>query len=187
MKKYCLENEKVIKSYIEVKRFKFAESTISQILKAIEKYQEFTSYKDFKQFNFKTVNKYVKYLRDSDLSVSTINGYLTYLRNFLEWLSSQTGYKSRIRLDVVELLSINNNELNQLNKSINKDYPTLEQAKTIFNMVEINNDVDRRDKALIALATLTGMRSESLRTLTLGAIDIQKMEIFQSVKTGVKT
>jgi len=187
VKKYCSENEKVIKNYIEVKRFKFAESTISQILKAIEKYQEFTSYKDFKQFNIKSVNHYVRHLRDSKLSVSTINGYLTSLRNFFEWLCSQTGYKSRIKLDVVELLSINNNELNQLNKSINKDYPTLEQAKTIFSAVKINNDVDRRDKALIATAILTGMRSESLRTLTLGAIDIQKKEIFQSVKTGVKT
>ena len=187
MKKYCLENERVIRSYIEVKRFRLAESTISQILNAIEKYQEFTEYKDFKQFDLKSVNKYVRYLRDLKLSVSTINGCLTYLRNFLEWLSSQTGYKSRIKLDVVELLSINNNELNQLNKSINKDYPTIEQAKTIFDAVTVKNEVDRRDKALIAFATLTGIRSEALRTLTLGSIDIQKMEVFQSKKMGVKT
>jgi len=187
MKKYCLENERVIKNYIEVKRFRLAESTISQMLNAIEKYQEFTEYRNFKQFDLKSVNKYVRHLRDLNLSVSTINGYLTNLRNFLEWLSYQTSYKSRIKLDVVELLSINNNELNQLNKSINKDYPTIEQAKTIFDAVTVKNDVDRRDKALIAFATLTGIRSEALRTLTLGSIDIQKMEVFQSKKTGVKT
>ena len=89
MKKYCLENEKVIRDYLEVKRFKFAESTISQITNAIEKYQEFTDYKNFKIFNIKIVNSYVRHLRDSNLSTSTINSNLTHLRKFFEWLAPQ--------------------------------------------------------------------------------------------------
>ena len=83
MSKYCLENEKIKKEYYRRCLIKKQEKTVRQIAKALEKFEEFTGYKNFKMFNFKTAEKYIKYLKDSGLSLNTINGYLRHLRAFL--------------------------------------------------------------------------------------------------------
>ncbi len=179
MSKYCLENEKIKREYYKRKSIQKQEQTVRQIAKAIERFEEFTGYKNFKLFNFKTAEKYIKYLKDEELSLNTINSYLRHLKAFLEWLSMKSGYKSKISLDDVELLSLTHNELNNINKKIAPDYPTFEQAKALFNSINPLNDIDRRDKALFALVVMTGMRAKSLMTLPLGAINIEKMEILQ--------
>ena len=187
MSKYCLENEKIKKEYYRRCLIKKQEKTVRQIAKALEKFEEFTGYKNFKMFNFKTAEKYIKYLKDSGLSLNTINGYLRHLRAFLEWLSLQSGYKSKINLSDVENLSLSHNELNSINKTIVYDYPTFEQAKALFSSIIIQNEVAKRDKALIAFDTLTGMRAEALMTISIGAVNIEKMEVLQSVKTHTST
>lgn len=179
MSKYCLENEKIKKEYYKRKAIKQQEKTIRQIAKAIERFEEFTEYKNFKLFNFKTAEKYIKHLKVEGLSLNTINSYLRHLRAFLEWLSLQSGYKSKINPSDVEALSLTHNELNNINKKIAPDYPTFEQAKALFNSIKPLNDIDRRDKALFALVVMTGMRANSLMTLSIGAINIEKMEILQ--------
>lgn len=187
MSKYCLENEKIKKEYYKRLAIKKQEKTIRQIAKSIEKFEEFTEYKDFKLFNFKIAEKYIKHLKEEELSLNTINSYLRNLRNFLEWLSMQTGYKSKISLADVELLSLSHNELNSINKKIINDFPTFEQAKAIFESINPLNDVDKRDKALISFAVLTGMRAEALMTISIGAINVDKMEVFQSKQNNTKT
>ncbi|MDD3014647.1 MAG: tyrosine-type recombinase/integrase [Candidatus Gastranaerophilales bacterium] len=179
MSEYCLENEIIKKKYYDRLRIKKQPKTINQIAKAVEKFEEFTGYKNLKLFNFKMAEKYIKHLRDEGLSLNTINSYLRHLRGFFEWLSMQSGYKSRINLSDVELLSLSNNELNSINKRIVLDYPTFEQAKAIFNSISPINEVDKRDKALIALAVLTGMRAESLMSVSIGAVNLNKMEVLQ--------
>jgi len=179
MSKYCLENEKIKKEYYRRCLIKKQEKTVRQISKAVEKFEEFNCYKNLKMFNFKTAEKYIKYLKDSGLSLNTINGYLRHLRAFLEWLSLQSGYKSKINPADVELLSLSHNELNSINKTIVYDYPTFEQAKALFSSINPINEVAKRDKALISLATLTGMRADSLMNVPMGAVNIEKMQILQ--------
>jgi len=179
MTKYCLENEKVKREFYKRQAVKKQEKTIRQIAKAVEKYEEFIGYENFKLFNYKRAEKYVKYLREQNLSLNTINSYLRHLRGFLEWLSFQTGYKSRINFSDIELLSLSNNELNSINKKIINDYPTFEQAKVIFSLINPVNEVDMRDKALFALAVLTGMRADSLMKVSIGTVNLEKMEILQ--------
>ena len=187
MTRYCLENEQMKKKYYDRLKIKKQEKTIRQISKSVEKFEEFTGYKNFKLFNFKMAEKYIKHLREEGLSLNTINSYLRHLRGFLEWLSMQTGYKSKINLSDVELLSISDNELNSINKKIIDDYPTFEQAKAIFSSINPINEVDIRDKALISLAVLTGMRAEALMTISISAVNIDKMEILQSSRNHTKT
>lgn len=179
MKKYCLENEKVKRIYYKRCAVKKQEQTVRKIAKSIEKYEESTGYENFKYFNYKRAEKYVKHLRTEKLSLNTINGYLRDLRGFLEWLSCQTGYKSRINYADIELLSLTNNEINSINKTIVLDYPTFEQAKAIFTSISPVNEIAMRDKALFATAILTGMRANSLMNVSIGAVNIEKMEILQ--------
>lgn len=187
MSKYNKENELKKREYYKRISIKKSEKTVRQIMKAVENFEEFTGYKDFRLFNMKMALDYLQHLRKKSLSINTIRGYLRELKNFLEWLSDKPSYKSRIRQEDIELLSITNNETNQITKRINLDYPTFEQAKQIIESIEVKTEVDRRDKALISFTLLTGIRAEALMTLSLGCINIDKMLVTQFVKNGVKT
>lgn len=187
MKNYCLENEKIKKTYYYHCKVKMQEKTVRQIAKAIEKYEEFTGYENFKLFNYKRAERYVRHLREENLSLNTISLYLRLLRGFFTWLAYQTGYKSQINLTNIEMLSLTNNEMNSINKKIINDYPTFEQAKAVFNLINPVYEIDMRDKALFALAVLTGMRAEALMTVSIGAVNLKKMEILQSSRNHTKT
>lgn len=187
MSKYNKENELKKREYYKRMGIKKSEKTVRQIAKAMEKFEEFTGYKDFRYFNMKIALDYLNYLRKKSLSINTIRGYLRELKSFLEWLSDKPSYKSRIKQEDIELLSITNNETNQITKKINLDYPTFEQAKQIIESIEVKTEVDRRDKALITFALVTGIRAEALMTLSLGCINIDKMLVTQFARNGVKT
>jgi integrase len=130
---------------------------------------------------------YINHIKNKNLSLNTRRSYLRNLKEFFEWLSDKPSYKSKIKFEDIDLLSISNNETNQVVRKINLDYPTFEQAKQIVESIEVKNEVDKRDKALISFAILTGIRVKALMTLTLGCIDIDKMMVRQFVREGVQT
>lgn len=164
-----------------------SEKTIEQIRRAIESYEDCTGHKDFRLFNMKYAIEYINYIKTKSLSLNTRRSYLRNLKDFFEWLSDKPSYKSKIKQEDIDLLSISNNETNQIARKINLDYPTFEQAKQIVESIEIKNEIDKRDKAMISFAILTGIRVSALMTITLGSIDIDKMMVHQFVREGVQT
>lgn len=187
MSKYNKENELKKREYYKRIAIKKSEKTIDQIRRAIENYEDFTSYKDFKLFNMKLALEYINHTKKQNLSLNTRRSYLRNLKKFFEWLSDKPSYKSKIKQENIELLSISNNETNQIARKINLDYPTFEQAKQIIESIEVKNEVDRRDKAMMSFAVLTGIRVNALMSITIGSIDIDKMMVHQFVRNGVQT
>lgn len=179
MSKYCTENVIMKKKYYDRTKTIVSEKTICQIAKAIEKFDKFTNYQNFKLWDFSSTKKYIKYLKDEKLALNTQSSYLKHLRDFFIWLSDQPGYKSKINRADTKYIALSHNEMNSLKTQIPKEYPTFEQAKAIFNVIKPQNEVKSRNKALMALAILTGMRVDSLRTLKIGDINLDKMEIIQ--------
>ena len=187
MSTYNKDNELKKREYYKRISTKKSEKTIDQIRRAIESYEEFTGHKDFRLFNMNNALNYLKYLKNKKLSLSTMRGYLRELKNFFEWLSDKPSYKSKIHQEDINLLCITNSETNQITRKINTNYPTFEQAKKIVEAIDIKNEIDKRDKAMISFSILTGIRVNALMTLKLGCINIDKMLVYQFVRDGVKT
>jgi integrase len=112
---------------------------------------------------------------------------VTHVRSFFEWLSGQPGYKSRVRLDDVEYLSLDRKTTFEALEEKIVRFPPLEYVQQLTHSIEPIAEVDRRDRALIALLLLSGMRVMAAATLSVGSFNPDLLEVRQYPSEGVAT
>jgi len=196
MQKYNTENEKVKhKYYIFLKESQgYSELTINAIKKAIYRYEEFSNFEDFSKFNQKKAVEFKKWLEvkadprtKKQISISTVYQYVRNLKDFFKWLCYQTGYKSKICLTDVEFLRLPKEKARLAVSKRREHYPTIEQVKKVIESIEINSEIDLRDRALLSFTLLSGARDNAIRTLPIQCFDENTLQINQDPKLGVKT
>ncbi len=106
---------------------------------------------------------------------------------FFEWLSTQPGYKSKISRTVIEHLSLPRKEVRIAIQQDKRKVPSLEEGIKVIESIEIINDVDRRDRAMLSYGLVTGARISAVISLPLKAFDENTLTIDQNPKYGVKT
>src|SRR5262249_48933707 len=60
-------------------------------------------------------------------------------------------------------------------------------VKQLVNSIKIDNEIARRDQALISFTLLSGMRDKAIATLPLGCFDEETLTITQNPRQGVDT
>ena len=141
--------------------------TVISTLKHIRDYESFTEFADFRIFNDSIADKYISSLIDKDLSLSYIVDNIRTLKEFLKWLERQRGYRGKINYNHIDYLNISNNQRRIAKASeYKKSYKYEEILKTIRQMPE-RTIVQKRDKAIISLQALCGLRISELRTIKL--------------------
>src|SRR5215469_14230360 len=106
MNKYHPENERIKRKYFaylkEAKRH--SEPTVDAVAKALNRFEEFSRYRDFKAFHFEQAVAFKRYLSEQTalrsgekLSKATLHATLTQLKQFFQWLAWQPGYKARLQ------------------------------------------------------------------------------------------
>lgn len=180
MSKYNPRNERIKRRYYDYMRHakRRSENTIQAVNGALVRYEAYTKFKDFGTFNqhqamaFKDHLVSEKAQRDGKLlSLSTIQHTLYNLKDFFAWLSGETGYKSKISLSDVEYLNFAEKEARTARARPSKTPPTLEQVKKAIMAMPTDSVFQRRNRALMALAILTGARDSALITLRVKNFD----------------
>lgn len=196
MLKSNLENEKIKNKYYEELKEKegFSEATINAHKKAIFRYEEFSDFEDFRNFNKKKAVEYKNWLEvkkdprtDKQISLTTVYHYIRNLKEFYQWLALQTNYKNKILLTDVGYLKLPKKQARIATASKREDFPTFEQVKKVVDSIEINSEIDRRDRALISFTLLSGMRDKAIITLPIGCFEKDRMFVNQDPKFGVQT
>lgn len=195
MKQFNPKNERIKKPYFtyqkEAKRK--AETTISGIRKAILRFETYTGFKDFGTFTKEQAIGFKKHLASSmaertgqPVSKSTMLSTINALKDFFIWLAYRPGYKSRIDIHDVEYFNLSEKDSSIARTTKLKNFPTLEQIRAAIASMPIATDIDRRNRALIAFAILTGARDGALASVQLRHVDIHSNLLRQepdSVKT----
>ncbi len=168
------------------------EQTVVAIERAIHQFEESTGYKDFKSFSERQATGFKKWLGDrrhngKPLSNTTKYHALRHVNAFFSWLSTQSGYRSHIRLDSVSYLSLDQRAVQEALSVRPRKFPSLEQVKNLVEAVDVKTDIDRRDRALIAFMLLTGIRYTAICSLSLGCFDLEQLIVSQDARLGVKT
>lgn len=180
MPKYNPENERIKRRYCDYQSeaMRKSESTIQSIRSAIYRYEEYTNFRGFGSFNKDVAMAFKKHLagllaqRDKQpLSKSTVQHTLGALKEFFIWLSREPGYRSRISISHAEYLNYGEKESREARARPIKTPPTLEQVRRAILAMPSGTEMERRDRALFALAILTGMRDSALVSLRLKHID----------------
>lgn len=113
MIKHNADNERIKRQYFiflkEAKRQN--ESSVDAVAKAVNRFESYTKYRDFKTFHHQQAVGFKNHLAKqtnqqtgNKLSKATLNSTLGQLKAFFQWLAMQPGYKSRISYTDTEYL-----------------------------------------------------------------------------------
>jgi integrase/recombinase XerD len=195
MKKMNANNERIKRKYLTfLKQAKGQnEASIDAVAKAISRFENYTKWKDLKLFHFEQAIGFKVHLAaqkhhqtGEPLSLATMNGTTRHLKAFIEWLSQETGYKSRIKYSDAEYFNLSEKEVRTAKAKRFKPVATLEQLKHALNVMPAETAIEKRDRAILAFTLLSGARDRAIVSLKLKHIDLNADTVYQDARE-VKT
>lgn len=195
MLKHNPENERIKHKYFSFLKeaMRQSEPTIDGVAKSLARFEDYTKYKDFKTFRHEQATGFKKHLaeqknqhKSTPLSKATLHTTFTHLKRFFEWLAREQGYKSRIQYSDAEYFNTSSKDLQIAVARRFQKAPTLEQIKHAITNMPVNNEIEQRNRALIAFTLLTGARDGAIASAKLKHIDIDDNCFYQDAR-DVKT
>lgn len=189
--KHNAENERIKRRYFtylkEAKRY--SESSLDTVAKALSRFEDYNSYRDFRKFHIEQAVAFKRYLArqlnaktGKPLSRATQYQTLTALRNFFSWLAGEPGYRSRLSYSDADYFSLSEKDARVAKAARERTGPSLEQVKHVLNQMPGQTAIEKRDRALIALTLLTGARDSALASLKLKHIHIAERKLVQDAR-----
>lgn len=169
------------------------EASIDAVAKALARFEEANGNKDFKAFHraqavaFKQrLDKQPAVRTGKPLSRATVNSTLSALRAFFVWLAGQPGYKSRLTYGDADYFNLAEKDVRIAKATRHKAFPTIEQVHHVIAAMQAATAIERRNRALVAFALLTGARDGALASFRLKHVDLVHGSIDQDARE-VKT
>ena len=191
MKTHNSQNERIKRAYFTylAEARGFSEPTLDSIAKALNRFETYTKFRDFKAFHIEQAKGFKASLaaqvsvRTKDrLSKATLYATLSGLKRFFIWLAGQPGYKSRISYSDAEYFNLSAKETRVAKAHRDERVPTLEQIRRVIRTMPAGTDIERRDQALIAFTILTGARDGATASIKLKHIDIEQGRVDQDAR-----
>jgi len=184
-------NERIKRKYFaylkEAKRH--SEPTVDAVAKALNRFEVYGKHRDFKAFHFEQAVAFKKHLAEQKaklsgekLSKATLHATLNQLKQFFQWLSRETGYKSRIQYSDAEYFNLSEKDTRIATAKREQRSPTLQQIKHVIASMPTNTEIERRNRALIAFTLLTGARDSAIASAKLKHIDLLAGCFFQDAR-----
>ena len=155
-----------------------SEATLDGVRKALARYEAYTGGKDFKTFRREQAIGFKARLAETEgvrtretLSASTQATTLAALKEFFTWLAWQPGFKSKIHREDIEYLGLSMKDTARAKAPRMRDFPSLEQVRAAITAMPTATVIDRRNRALVTFAILTGIRDRAMVSLSLGDVD----------------
>ncbi|WNC69086.1 site-specific integrase [Thalassotalea nanhaiensis] len=191
MKKHNANNVRVTRQYCiflkEAKRQN--EASIDGVAKAINRFEQYTKFKEFKQFHFEQAVGFKKNLTNQKnettnkpLSKATLHTTLRHLKNFFQWLAMQTGYKSRINYSDTEYFNLSEKDTRVANAKRKKPVPSPEQIIHVLENMSDCTEIEKRNRALIAFTLLTGARDSAIASIKIKHVNLIEESLFQDAR-----
>lgn len=155
------------------------EASIDAVAKAIERYEAYNRYRDFRKFNIEQVLGFkARFAEERNvrtgkpLSASTIASTLGMLKAFFLWLAEQPEYRGRILYAHAEYFNPPDNLARVAAAHRGPRYPTLDEIRKALETMPASTEIERRDRALLAFAILTGARDRAIISFKLKHINL---------------
>jgi integrase len=191
MKSHNSQNERIKRAYLVylAEAQGFNEATLDGVAKAISRFETYTKFRDFKAFHIEQAKGFKLSLADvrgkrsnAPLSKATLYSTLTTLKRFFVWLAGQPGYKSRIAYSDAEYFNLSVKETRIAKATREQRVPTMEQIRHVIQAMPIGNEIEKRNRALLAFTILTGARDGAIASFKLRHIDMEQGRIDQDAR-----
>ena len=192
MRNHHPRNERLKRRYLtfleEAKRM--SRKSTDQVAAAIAQFETSTGHRDFARFHIEQARRFKRDLdahrnpkTGKPLARATVRSRLLALKAFFQWLADQPGYRSRIRYADAEYFNPSANDSRIATARRERPVPTLNQVQHVLASMKSNVPIEKRDRALIAFALLTGVRDDALASLSLRHVDLGRRTVFQDART----
>ena len=189
------ENERIKRKYFaylkEAKRH--SEPTVDAAAKALNRFETYTRYRNLKAFHFEQAIAFKRHLAEQTgkrsgekLSKATLHATLKQLRTFFFWLAGQPGYKARLQYSDADYFNLADKDTRIATAQRERKEPTLEQIKHVIATMPDGSEIERRNRALMAFALLTGARDAAIASMKLKHVDLKEGCVHQDAR-DVKT
>jgi integrase len=185
------ENERIKRRYVlYLKDAKGRdEASIDAATAAIERFEDYNRRRDFRAFHIVQARAFKAHLAAArnaktgkPLSASTICSTLGALKAFFVWLADQAGYASKIKYADADYFNPPDNLSRTATAQRYVDFPTLAQVRAMLEAMPAETEVDKRDRALVAFATLTGARDRAIVSFSLKHVDLERDVVTQDAR-----
>ena len=183
MAKHSEKNARIKRDYFRYRReaMRADDKTIDVVARALARFEESTRHKDFATFNREQAVAFKRRLGE-EVSKATANSTLAALKAFFHWLAGQPGFRSKLTYADADYFNLSDKDVRIARASLPKAFPTLEQVHHLLATMPAITPVERRDRALIACAILSGARDGALRTLKLKHVNLVERRIDQDAR-----
>lgn len=191
MTKHQPENERIKRGYFShLEDAKgMASATVDQVASAIAEFERHTGHKDFRKFHIQQAKAFKAQLNTArneetgkPLAKATIRSRLRALKAFFQWLSDKPGYKKRISYSDAEYFNPSANDERIATAHRSRPVPTLDNIRHVLAHMPTDTDLEKRDRALIAFAVLSGARDDALASLSIKHMDVVARTVFQDAR-----
>jgi integrase len=155
-----------------------SEASVDQAAAALARFEASTRFKAFKAFHWKQADAFRARLAETPnatgrgvLSLATQRSILAAVKAFFEWLAAQPGFRSKLTHSDFAYFSMSRKDDAIARRTKERPFPTLEQVHHVIRTMPHTTPIERRDRALIATAILTGARDGALSSALLGHVD----------------
>ena len=192
MAKHNAENERVKRDYFSFLREAKGRdtATIDRVAQSLAKFETSTRHKSFKKFHKEQAVAFKKGLGEAvsaksggKLSKATVQSTVRDLKAFFEWLSREPGYRSHLSYSDADFFNLSEKDAAIARTRREKRVPTLEQVQKVLEAMPAENVLERRDRALLAFAAITGARVNALASFRLGHVDLEERFVDQDART----
>ncbi len=156
-----------------------SEPSIDGVAKALNRFETYTGFKDFRAFHRKQAIAFKSHLTSErnkrtggTLSKATLHATMMALKQFIHWLAGQPGFRSRLSFDDAEYFNLSEKETRVAMARRHPRSPTIEQILHVLLSMPVATEIERRDRALIAFTLLTGARDGAIATFRLKHVDL---------------
>lgn len=163
-----------------------SDKSIDQVAMALDRFEDCTQRRSFKQLHVEQAGPFKKYLSKLEgkrsgapLSKATITSTLYAVRDFVRWLSNQRGFRSSLVATDAEYFNPSRHDEAIARGKRPMKVPELHQIEFLISSMPSATMIDRRNRAIVALITLTGARDNAVASLRMGDIDLENRQLFQ--------
>ncbi|MCL1093661.1 tyrosine-type recombinase/integrase [Shewanella kaireitica] len=195
MKKTSTKNARILHEYAKFLREakQLDDSTIDGAMKSINRFEEATSYLDFKKFRTKHAIAFKKQLLNSksmvtgdNLSKATVLTTMRHLKSFFQFLVTQKGYRAKINYSDIEYFNLSEKDTRIANAKRKRNVATVEQVMQTLEAMPCDTALEMRDRALFAFVLLTGARDGAVASVKIKHVDLVDQSFYQDARE-VKT
>lgn len=191
MRKHHPENERTKRRYVEYLKHakQLSDASIDQTIAAIADFEAVAGHRDFRKFRIELAQKYKRGLGErinektgKPLAKATISSRLMALKGFFEWLAGQPGFRSKLTYSDAEYFRPSANDERIAKAVREKPVASIEEIRQVLDAMPAGTDTERRDRALIAFALLSGARDNAIASLSLKHVDFERRTLFQDAR-----